>query len=122
MVDQWLLSRNQFNEVKAFGEGVKLDVYANTMMRTQQGAFAQALELYHQIRGDKKLKLLDSQFRSHQSYKVFNIKYIQPGGNLTLTEFYIDEQHNDLFVITAQAKQANWDQNWQMAESIISNL
>ncbi len=39
-----------------------------------------------------------------------------------LTEFYIDEDNNDLFVITVQAKEADWSANWQLAEKIINQL
>jgi hypothetical protein len=122
IADHWLLSKTQFNGAAEFNEGVKLEVYPDTMRRSRQEAFAQALVLYHRIRDNQSFKLLDSQFKAHDNYKVFNIKYLQPNEKVALTEFYIDESHNDLFVITVQARQTNWQLNWQLAESIVANL
>ena len=122
LADHWLLSKSQFNGAAEFNEGVKLEVYPDTIRRSRQEAFAQALVLYHRIRDNQKFKLLDSQFKAHDNYKVFNIKYLQPNEKVALTEFYIDEFNNDLFVVTIQAKQSNWLLNWGLAESIIVNL
>jgi hypothetical protein len=119
---QLLLSKNQFNSSIDFRDGVKLSVYSDTMRTSGVGAFAQALQLYHQIRDNSSLQLLDSQFKTHPSYKVFNIKYQNQKQHILLTEFYIDEVHNDLFVLTVQANQSQWPLNWQLAEKIIQQL
>ncbi len=121
-VDRLLLSKTQFQGAHDFDQGVELDVYGSTMSRLGKGAFAQALVLYHRIRDNGDFQLLDSQFKTHDSYKVFNIKYLQSNQRITLTEFYIDERHNDLFVVTVQANEANWPLYWQMAERIINQL
>ncbi len=120
--DRLLLSKSQFKGTDDFDQGVELDVYGNTMTRLGKGAFAQALVLYHRIRDNTDFQLLDSQFKTHESYKVFNIKYLQANQRIALTEFYIDERHNDLFVVTVQASEANWSLYWQMAERIINQL
>ncbi len=120
--DLLLLSRSQFNGSNDFEQGVKLSVYSETMKKSRLNAFAQALQLYHQIRDNQNHELLDSQFKSHPSYKVFNIKYLNSQQQLLLTEFYIDEKNNDLFVVTIQSYQANWQMNSQLAEQIISQL
>lgn len=119
---QLLLSLVQFKTANEFSQGVRLSVYSNTIKTSKQGAFAQALELYHQIRDNSSLQLLDSQFKSHPHYKVFNIKYRNQKQQLMLTEFYIDEAHNDLFVITVQAHISDWQANLQLADQIISQL
>ena len=119
---QLLLSRSQFKTPHDFTQGVKLLVYSDTMQASRLGAFAQALQLYHQIRDNSNLLLLDSQFKTHPNYKVFNIKYQNQRKQLMLTEFYIDEDNNDLFVLTVQADQSEWLANWQLAEKIISQL
>lgn len=119
---QLLLSQSQFTSSTDFSDGVKLSVYSNTMRASGLGAFAQALQLYHQIRDNSSLQLLDSQFKTHPSYKVFNIKYQNQKQHILLTEFYIDEVHNDLFVLTVQANQSQWPLNWQLAEKIIQQL
>ncbi len=120
--DQLLMSRTQFKGLSDFREGVKLSVYADTMRRHRQGAFAHALQLYQQIRDNNGYTLLDSQFKSHPNYKVFNIKYMLGNKDLALTEFYIDENHNDLFVVTVQARAASWQPQWQLAERVINQL
>ncbi len=117
-----LLSRTQFKNKNTFIDGVKLAVYSNTMKTSRLEAFAQALQLYHQIRDNNSLRLLDSQFKSDPNYKVFNIKYQNQRQQIMLTEFYIDEVNNDLFVITVQAKEAEWSANWQLAMKIIGQL
>jgi len=119
---QLLLSRMQFKNSNDFSQGVKLTVYNNTMQESRLDAFAQALKLYHQIRDNSSFKLLGSQFKTHANYKAFNIKYQNQRQQLLLTEFYIDEDYNDLFVITVQAKEADWSLNWQLAMKIISQL
>ena len=119
---QLLLSQTQFKGLNDFRQGVKLTVYSNTMKTSGLGAFAQALQLYHQIRDNNTFELLDSQFKTHPSYKVFNIKYQNQKQLMLLTEFYIDEVHNDLFVLTVQANQSQWPLNWQLAEKIIQQL
>ena len=120
--DQLLLSRQKFKGFSDFKEGVKLTVYADTMRKFRHGAFAQALNHYHQIRDNSHYKLLDSQFKSHLNFKVFNIKYRLKSGALALTEFYIDENHNDLFVLTVQSKESSWLSNWTFAEQLIRQL
>jgi len=99
-----------------------ISAYGDTMKTSQLDSFAQALELYHQIRDNNAFKLLDSQFKVHHSYKVFNIKYQNQRQQMLLTEFYIDERHNDLFVLTIQAPESNWQINKELAEQIISQL
>jgi len=53
---------------------------------------------------------------------VFNIKYRLPGGRLALTEFFIDEHNNDLFVLTIQSDNQKWRSHEQLAEQIIARL
>jgi len=120
--DQTLLSRTQFSGLYDFKQGVKLSVYADTMKTSKINAFAQALVLYHQIRDNKNHQLLDSQFKAHPKYKVFNIKYKTSNKQLLLTEFYIDESNDDLFVVTTQSHESRWSSNWQLTEQIISHL
>ncbi len=120
--DQLLISRNRFNGYHNFKEGIKLSVYPNTMRLFRQGAFAEALKHYHGIRDNSHYKLLDSQFKTHSHFKVFNIKYMLNHSTLALTEFYIDEKHNDLFVLTVQSNEAAWLSNWNFAEQIINKL
>ncbi len=120
--DQLLMSRSQFNGLSDFREGVKLSVYADTVRKHRQGAFAHALQIYERIRDNESYTLLDSQFKSHPNYKVFNIKYQLGNRDLALTEFYIDETHNDLFVLTVQARETSWLPQWQFAERIINHL
>lgn len=120
--EQTLLSDIQFTGLNDFKQGVKLSVYANTMQTSRLDSFAQALQLYHQIRDNSHFQLVDSQFKAHTKYKVFNIKYQNSDKQLMLTEFYIDESNNDLFVVTVQAAESNWLNNWRMAEQIIKQL
>ncbi len=119
---QLLLSRAQLKNISGFKQGVKLSVYSDAMSRSQQDPFAKALQLYHQIRNNDSFQLLDSQFKAHPNYKVFNIKYQNQTQQLLLTEFYIDEKHNDLFVVTIQAGPSNWQTNQAMAEKIVDQL
>ena len=120
--DQLLISRSRFNGYQNFKEGIKLSVYPDTMRLFRQGAFAEALKHYHEIRDNSKYRLLDSQFKTHTHFKVFNIKYMLNNNILALTEFYIDEKHNDLFVLTVQSQEATWLSNWKFAEQIINKL
>ncbi len=120
--DQLLMSRSRFNGLNDFREGVKLAVYADTVRKHRQGAFAHALQLYERIRDNEAYTLLDSQYKNHPNYKVFNIKYLLGNKDLALTEFYIDETHNDLFVLTVQARESSWLPQWQFAERIINQL
>ncbi len=119
---QLYLSRAQLKTTNDFKHGVKLSVYSDTMKASGLDSFAKALQLYHQIRDNGSFQLLDSQFKAHPNYKVFNIKYQNHKQQMLLTEFYIDEQNNDLFVVTIQAAPSNWQTNQTMAEKIISQL
>ncbi|MCX7554660.1 hypothetical protein OS175_12285 [Marinicella sp. S1101] len=120
--EQTWWSRKVLNSPAEFQAGVSLKAYKDTMSNLRMGAFAQALLLYHQIRDNPGHRLLDSQFKSHDRFKVFNIKYQQPNNILTTTEYYIDDHNNDLFVITAQAPEAQWSVQWGLAEKIINQL
>ncbi len=115
-------SRDILTAPSDFKKGVKLRAYKNTMNSGNIGAFAQALSLYHGIRDNNDFTLIDSQFKSHNRFKVFNIKYQQPQGLITTTEFYIDESFNDLFVVTVQATASELVTQWQLANQIIKNL
>ncbi len=115
-------SETKFTSPADFIDGVVLRVYKNTMAYEKQGAFAQALEHYHGIRDNDRFKLLDSQFKNHNRFKVFNIKYQQPDDILTITEYYIDERHNDLFVLTVQARPSLWTKQWELAAQIIEHF
>jgi len=119
---QIMLSKNQFKGAEDFDVGLKLKVYPKTNLSYQKGAFSVALNLYHQIRKQYSNHLIDSQFKSHQRFKVFNIGYQLPHQVLALTEFYIDEQNNDLFVVTIQSPQSSWYLHQQLAEELISRL
>lgn len=119
---QMLISQAQFGGPGDFKQGVKLSVYGDTMKVSRLDSFAQALQLYHQVRDNNNFQLLDSQFKTHPSYKVFNIKYQNQRQQLLLTEFYIDEKNNDLFVVTIQASEQDWQPNWVMAEKLIKQL
>lgn len=115
-------SRDILNSPSDFKKGVKLRAYRNTVNTGNIGAFAQALDLYHGIRDNADYKLIDSQFKAHQRFKVFNLKYQQPKGLITTTEFYIDESYDDLFVVTVQATEADLLTQWQLANQIIKKL
>ncbi|TDR18407.1 hypothetical protein C8D91_2324 [Marinicella litoralis] len=117
-----LLSKSKFNGSNDFVSGIKLSVYSQTMRHQQQGAFSLALTLYHQIREQHSNQLIDSQFKSHERFKIFNIGYRINPSISALTEFYIDESNNDLFVLTIQSNQRNWSLNQILANEIISNL
>ena len=116
------LSMQRFTNGRDFLQGVKLSVYPSTHRSYRQGAFSHALDLYHNIREAHQEQLLDSQFKSHERFKVFNLKYQLTGQQLALTEFYIDEANNDLFVLTIQSDNAAWRQHEQLASQIISRL
>lgn len=120
--EQTWWSKKQFNSPAEFKAGVSLKAYKDTMATLRMGAFAQALLLYHQIRDNPGHRLLDSQFKSHDRFKVFNVKYQQPSHMITTTEYYIDDHNNDLFVVTTQAPEAQWSTQWGLAEKIIDNL
>lgn len=117
-----MLSKTRFNGSNDFMAGIKLSVYSKTMKSQRQGAFALALSLYHQIREQYSEQLIDSQFKTHQRYKIFNIGYRVQNSFTALTEFYIDESNNDLFVLTIQSPQSNWQLHQQLANQITSNL
>lgn len=116
------LSLQRFTGGRDFLQGVKLSVYPSTHRSYRQGAFSHALNLYHAIREQHQQRLLDSQFKSHERYKVFTLKYQMTGQQIALTEFYIDEANNDLFVLTIQSEHAAWRQHEQLAMQIISQL
>jgi hypothetical protein len=116
------LSLQRFTGGQDFNQGVKLSVYPATHRSYRQGAFTQALDLYHGIREQYQEQLLDSQFKSHERFKVFNLKYQLSDKRLALTEFYIDEFNNDLFVLTIQSDIASWRRHEQLATQIISQL
>lgn len=120
--EQWLVSQQAFQGLGDFRQGVRLAVYANTLNKQQQGAFALALQLYEGIRDNPQITLLDSQYKSHPHFKVFNVKYLKHNRDLAVTEYYIDDHHNDLFVLTVQAPEVNWSAQWQLAEQIINRL
>ncbi len=117
-----LLSKSRFNDSSDFVAGIKLSVYPKTMRSSSQGAFSMALALYHEIRERHHNRLIDSQFKSHDRFKVFNIGYRLPESMTALTEFYIDESNNDLFVLTIQSSQLNWTLHQRLADRIINNL
>jgi len=116
------LSLQRFTSGQDFLQGVKLTVYPATHRSYRQGAFSHALNLYHAIREQHQERLLDSQFKSHERFKVFNLKYQLAAQQLALTEFYIDEANNDLFVLTIQSDNASWRQHERLATQIISRL
>ncbi|WP_223788887.1 hypothetical protein [Marinicella meishanensis] len=120
--EQWLISLQAFEGLGDFNQGVRLAVYANTLRNQRQGAFALALQLYQQLRDNPGITLLDSQYKSHPNFKVFNVKYQNADRQLVVTEYYIDEQHHDLFVLTVQAPANSWSAQWLMAEHIINQL
>ena len=116
------LSLQRFTSGQDFLQGVKLTVYPATHRSYREGAFSHALNLYHAIREQHQERLLDSQFKSHERFKVFNLKYQLAAQRLALTEFYIDEANNDLFVLTIQSDNASWRQHELLATQIISRL
>lgn len=115
-------SKDILNSPADFKTGVILRAYRNTMKSGRVDAFAQALNIYHGIRDDNDNTLIDSQFKRHDRFKVFNIKYEQPLGLITTTEFYIDESYNDLFVVTVQSEEKQFLAQWQLANQIIEKL
>jgi|GEM_PF-1479511 len=117
-----MLSKTRFKGSNDFLSGIKLSVYSQTMKSQRVDAFALALSLYHQIREQHSERLIDSQFKTHSRYKIFNIGYQVENSITALTEFYIDESNNDLFVLTIQSPKSNWSLHQKLANQISSNL
>lgn len=117
-----LLSKTQFNDSRDFHTGLKLEVYPRTKQALHQDAFAHALTIYHQIRERYKNQLINSHFKTHKRYKIFNVEYKLNHNNNAFTEFYIDEANNDLFVLTIQSPKNKWAQHQNLADKILSHL
>ena len=121
-VHRLYLSRAPFDGSGSFESGMKLEIYPKTIQSYRKGAFERALDIYHDIRKLRQSDLIDSQFKSHPKYKVFNIKYQLPNSKQALTEFYIDEFNHDLFVLTIQSSTAEWSQHRQAADFLVRQL
>jgi hypothetical protein len=119
---QLLLSKTKFTGSRDFNSGLKLAVYPQTNRTMSEDAFAKALTIYHQIRERYSNQLINSHFKTHNRYKIFNIEYKIDNTIYAFTEFYIDEDNNDLFVLTIQSPQNKWQQHQVLAEKIFSHL
>lgn len=119
---QLLFSSKALKTMGDFEIGVKLSVYPKTQQNYRQDAFAKALTLYHQIREQFSNQLVNSHFKSHKRFKIFNIEYKIKNNIKAFTEFYIDEFNNDLFVITIQSPAEQWQQHLNLAHIIQSSL
>ncbi|MCB1581905.1 MAG: hypothetical protein R3E90_12480 [Marinicella sp.] len=116
------LSKSQYKKTNSSDEIVQLTVYPKTNLNYGEGAFAKALNLYHDIRTQYSSQLVDSRFKYHEKYKIFNIEYkINPTIN-ALTQFCIDEANNDLFVITFQSSVNQWDSYQAFANLVLNKL
>ncbi len=119
---QLLLSQQPLAKNNDFKNGVKLLVYPKTHQSLRQDAFAKALTLYHQIREQHSKQLINSHFKAHERFKIFNIEYKTSHATKAFTEFYIDEANNDLFVLTILSPPGQWQQHQQLANLLNSRL
>ncbi len=119
---QWLFSLTRLKGNHDFRTGIKLTVYPKTQQNYQQNAFAKALTLYHQIREQYSSQLINSHFKTHERFKIFNVEYKTNPTTKAFTEFYIDEANNDLFVITIQSPHEQWEQYLALAMKLQKNL
>lgn len=74
--------------------------YRNPQNTLNQDAFSYALNLYHEIR--HQYQLIDSKFKSHPAYKIFNIAY-QKTSLSARTEFYMGKFDQSLWVFSLQS-------------------
>lgn len=119
--EHWWFSQSPIKQYSDFRQGVRVTLYKDTVRSNRKVAFAQALALYHEVRNDPENQLLDSGFKSHERYKVFNIKYLR-NEHVVLSEYYVDESSNQLYVLTIQAKQSKWSAPQQLAATIMRSL
>lgn len=79
---------------------LSVQYFRNPQATLNQDAFSYALDLYHEIR--HQYRLIDSRFKSHPAYKIFNIAYhkAQLSAN---TEFYMGKFDDSLWVFSLQS-------------------
>jgi hypothetical protein len=80
---------------------LSVQYFRNPQATLNQDAFSYALDLYHEIR--HQYRLIDSRFKSHPAYKIFNIAYhkAQLSAN---TEFYMGKFDGSLWVFSLQSQ------------------
>lgn len=83
---------------------VSVEYFNNPAVTLNQDAFSYALTIYHGIR--RQYRLIDSEFKSHPAYKVFNVAY-QKSAQSAKSEFYIGKLDGSLWVFTLQSDPAN---------------
>jgi len=83
---------------------VTVDYFKSPERTLDTDAFSYALNLYHGIR--HQYHSIDSQFKSHPSYKVFNIVYGKSTQSAK-SEFYISKLDGSLWVFSLESSPAN---------------
>ena len=82
---------------------VSVRYFKNPEQTLNTDAFSYALNLYHGIR--HQYHLIDSQFKSHSAYKVFNIVY-KKATQSAKSEFYISKRNGSLWVFSFESSAA----------------
>lgn len=85
---------------------VSVEYFKNPGLTLNQEAFSYALNRYHRIR--LTYPLLDSEFKSHPAYKVFNIIY-RHAAQAAISEFYVSKADASLWVFSLQCNPVDQD-------------
>ncbi len=99
--------------------GASLKRFNNTSRYFNKGAFTVAIDMFQQIRFNPQHELTESEFVAHPRFKVFNVHYrktrLRQSTLKAVTQFYVDDENNDLYVLHFQAPENHWQRlsKWQ---------